>query len=223
MRLLTERIDPNDLKTQVIEEVDSFGTSAKSCYIIGPFIVAEQRNRNGRIYKENSVEREVGKFLTEKVKQNRAAGELDHPESPNINLDRISHYITDLQKEGNVVYGKAKLANTPMGKIAQTLISDGFKLGVSSRALGTVSDDGEVSDDFCLITVDLVSDPSAPGALVNAIYENKEYIMENGKIFEKAINEFDKNLSRVPKKDKELHLALAIKSFINSLSSDKNK
>lgn len=217
MRLLTERIDPMDLKAQIIEEVDSFGSAAKSCYIIGPFMVAEQRNKNGRIYKESSVEREVGKFLTEKIKQNRAAGELDHPESPNINLDRISHYITDLQKEGNIVYGKAKLANTPMGKIAQTLVSDGFKLGVSSRALGTVSDDGEVSDDFCLITVDLVSDPSAPGALVNAIYENKEYIMENGKIFEKSIEILDKNLSKLPSKNKDLHLTLAIKSFMNSL------
>lgn len=217
MRLLNERIDPKDLKTQVLEEDDAFGTITKSCYIIGPFMVAEERNKNGRIYKESSVEREVGKFLTEKIKQNRAAGELDHPESPNINLDRISHYITDLQKEGNVVYGKAKLANTPMGKIAQTLVKDGFKLGVSSRALGTVSDDGEVSEDFCLITVDLVSDPSAPGALVNAIYENKEYIMENGKIFEKAIETLTKTLNKIPNKNQNLHLTLAIKSFINSL------
>lgn len=217
MKLLSESIDSSFMKTELIEE--DFGEQKiKSWYIHGPFIMTEERNKNGRIYKKNAMEREVKLFTEEKIKKNHAAGELNHPESPIVNLDRISHYIKELRCDGNNYYGKAKLANTPMGLIAQTLIKDGYQLGVSTRGLGTVAEDGEVSEDFKLLAIDLVSDPSAHNAFVQSIYENKNYLINTkGEIFEEPIKKLETHMKSLPKKDVDKYLFEAINNFIRGL------
>jgi len=217
MKLLSEIVESKSLKTTINEELDGLGQTSKACYISGPFIVTESRNKNNRIYKRDTLLREVQLFTEEKIRANRAAGELNHPESPTINLDRISHYVTELRQDGDVFYGKARLASTPMGLIAQALVKDGYQLGVSTRGLGSVADDGEVGDDFKLIAVDLVSEPSAHKALVEAIFENKNYIIKNGIVFEESMKELDNKLSKLPVKNQDEFLAKAIVDYIKSL------
>ena len=155
----------------------------KSVYIEGIFMQAEKANRNGRMYGRGIMEREVQKYQ-ELINEKRSLGELGHPPNPSINLNQVSHMITGLKFEGNDVYGKAKILDTPMGKIAKNFIEEGVRLGVSSRGLGSVklNKEGvnEVQDDFHLATVDIVADPSAPDAFVQGIMESAEWILENG-------------------------------------------
>ena len=156
---------------------------SKSVYIEGIFMQAEKPNRNGRIYGRGIMEREVQKYQ-ELINEKRSLGELGHPPNPSINLNQVSHMITGLKFEGNDIYGKAKILDTPMGKIAKNFIEEGVRLGVSSRGLGSVklNKEGvnEVQDDFHLATVDIVADPSAPDAFVQGIMESAEWILENG-------------------------------------------
>ena len=155
----------------------------KSVYIEGIFMQAEKPNRNGRMYGKGIMEREVQKYQ-ELINEKRSLGELGHPPNPSINLNQVSHMITGLKFEGNDIYGKAKILDTPMGKIAKNFIEEGVRLGVSSRGLGSVklNKEGvnEVQDDFNLATVDIVADPSAPDAFVQGIMESAEWILENG-------------------------------------------
>ena len=155
----------------------------KSVYIEGIFMQAEKPNRNGRMYGRGIMEREVQKYQ-ELINEKRSLGELGHPPNPSINLNQVSHMITGLKFEGNDIYGKAKILDTPMGKIAKNFIEEGVRLGVSSRGLGSVklNKEGinEVQDDFHLATVDIVADPSAPDAFVQGIMESAEWILENG-------------------------------------------
>ena len=155
----------------------------KSVYIEGIFMQAEKPNRNGRMYGKGIMEREVQKYQ-ELINEKRSLGELGHPPNPSINLNQVSHMITGLKFEGNDIYGKAKILDTPMGKIAKNFIEEGVRLGVSSRGLGSVklNKEGvnEVQDDFHLATVDIVADPSAPDAFVQGIMESAEWILENG-------------------------------------------
>ena len=155
----------------------------KSVYIEGIFMQAEKPNRNGRIYGRGIMEREVQKYQ-ELINEKRSLGELGHPPNPSINLNQVSHMITGLKFEGNDIHGKAKILDTPMGKIAKNFIEEGVRLGVSSRGLGSVrlNKEGinEVQDDFHLATVDIVADPSAPDAFVQGIMESAEWILENG-------------------------------------------
>jgi hypothetical protein len=144
---------------------------------------ADKKNRNGRVYEKSILEGAVNKYVTEQVKTGRAVGELNHPEGPTINLDKVSHKITELKFEGSDVIGKASILNTPMGKIVEGLLEGGVKLGVSSRGMGTlVNKQGasHVGKDFMLSTVDIVQDPSAPEAFVNGIMEGVEWIWDNG-------------------------------------------
>lgn len=180
MKLITERIE----NVQYITEAAENGK--KSLFITGPFLVAEQGNKNKRIYKLDTLKREVDRYNEEYVKTNRALGELGHPDTPSINLERVSHIITELNQDGNVFVGKAKILDTPYGNIVKNFIDSGVSLGVSSRGLGTTvpSDDGYsiVQDDFRLSTAaDIVADPSAPGAFVNGIMENKEFWYDQAK------------------------------------------
>ena len=174
MKLITEQIEPVEILT---EEKDG----KKSTYIKGVFLQTEITNRNGRMYKYETMEREVGKYNEEFIKRGRALGELGHPEGPTINLDRVSHKIVELQPEGKNFIGKAKLLETPMGKIAKNLLEEGVQLGVSSRGLGSLRKEGTtsiVADDFILSTAaDIVADPSAPDAFVQGIYEGKEWAL----------------------------------------------
>ena len=177
MKLITEMNQDVKFLTEKKED----GT--KSVYIEGIFMQAEKANRNGRMYGRGIMEREVQKYQ-ELINEKRSLGELGHPPNPSINLNQVSHMITGLKFEGNDIYGKAKILDTPMGKIAKNFIEEGVRLGVSSRGLGSVklNKEGvnEVQDDFHLATVDIVADPSAPDAFVQGIMESADWILENG-------------------------------------------
>ena len=164
----------------LVEEADG----KKSLHIEGPFLVAEKKNRNGRLYEYNTMKKEVARYTEEYINKHRAFGELGHPESPSINLDRVSHMITSLREDGNTWVGKAKILDTPMGNIARSLIEGGAQLGVSSRGMGSlknVNGVNVVQPDFYLATAaDIVADPSAPGAFVQGIMEGKEWMLVNG-------------------------------------------
>jgi hypothetical protein len=165
----------------------------KALHIQGPFLVSEKQNKNGRVYPKHILRKEVDRYMKEFVKTKRAFGELGHPETPTINLDRVSHMIVDLTEDGDSWIGKAKILDTPMGKIARNLIEGGAQLGVSSRGMGSLkSIDGVnyVQPDYYLATAaDLVADPSAPGAFVHGIMENREWVWDNGIVKEVEINE----------------------------------
>jgi hypothetical protein len=156
----------------------------KELFIEGPFLVAEKKNRNGRLYEYNTMKKEVHRYTEEYINKNRAFGELGHPDSPTINLDRVSHMIVGLREEGNQWIGKAKILETPMGNIARQLIEGGAQLGVSSRGMGSlknVNGVNVVQPDFYLATAaDIVADPSAPGAFVQGIMEGKEWMLVDG-------------------------------------------
>jgi|TARA_B100000085_G_scaffold176945_1_gene161239 hypothetical protein len=155
----------------------------KSLYIEGVFLQGNIKNRNGRMYPMETLRREVGRYNESNVVTGRALGELGHPDGPTVNLDRVSHKIVSLKESGSNFIGKAKILNTPMGKIAESLISEGVKLGVSSRGIGSLKPTREgfnvVGDDFMLATAaDIVADPSAPDAFVEGIMEGKEWVWE---------------------------------------------
>lgn len=154
----------------------------KGIFIEGIFMQTEKQNRNGRIYRKGIMEKELDRYQ-DLIAEKRALGELGHPPNPTINLNSVSHLITSLKFEGNDVIGRAKILDTPMGKIAQNFIEEGVRLGVSSRGLGSIKEVNgvnEVQDDFHLATVDIVADPSAPDAFVQGIMESAEWILENG-------------------------------------------
>jgi hypothetical protein len=182
---------------QYIEEAAADGS--KSLFIEGVFLQGNIKNRNGRIYPENVLDKEVARYIKEAIDQNRAYGELNHPASPTINLDRVSHMIKELRKDGANYIGKAKIMETPMGNIVRNLIKEGANLGVSSRGLGTLKPNNgvmEVQEDFRLATAaDIVSDPSAPDAFVQGIMEGVEWIWENGifkqQTLENTVKEID--------------------------------
>jgi len=177
MKLIVETIQD----VQVLTE-DKNGV--KSLFITGPFLVGEQKNRNGRVYSRSILEREVKRYNEEYISKNRAFGELGHPDSPSINLDRVSHLIVNMRQEGAQFIGKAKILETPMGKIAKSLLEGGASLGVSSRGMGSLKEVNGVNmvqDDYYLATAaDIVADPSAPGAFVQGIMEGKEWVWDNG-------------------------------------------
>lgn len=189
MRLISEYHDSN---LQVITESKKDG--GKAYVIEGVFMQADKKNRNGRIYGKAILENAVNKYVKEQVKTGRAVGELNHPEGPTINLDKVSHKITELKFEGSDVIGKASILDTPMGKIVEGLLEGGVKLGVSSRGMGTlVNKQGtsHVGKDFMLSTVDIVQDPSAPGAFVNGIMEGVEWVWHNGVLCPQEIEEIE--------------------------------
>jgi Prohead core protein serine protease len=197
-------------------------TDGKKClYIAGPFLVAETVNRNKRMYKEDTMRKEVNRYTEEYINKNRAYGELGHPDTPSINLDRVSHMIVGLRQEGNVWMGKAKILETPMGNIAKNLIEGGGQLGVSSRGMGSVvSKNGIniVQDDFYLATAaDIVADPSAPGAFVQGIMEGKEWMLVNGVWTEQDYDNARKQIRQVSQKDIEKVSLRIFENFIKNL------
>ena len=195
MRLITEQ--NNDIEV-LTEDKDG----KKSTYIKGIFLQTEITNRNGRMYKFDTMNREVGKYNEEFIQRGRALGELGHPEGPTVNLDRVSHKIVELYPEGRNFIGKAKLLETPMCKIAKNLLEEGVQLGVSSRGLGSLKKEGTtsiVADDFILSTAaDIVADPSAPDAFVEGIMEGKEWALVDGKIKEAQIEAIKASLDNAP-------------------------
>jgi len=192
MLYIREFVDVEELST-VISEAES--GKSKEYRIEGPYIQAEVKNKNGRVYPKNIVEREVNVFNKEKIKANRALGELDHPPTPTVNLKNVSHVIESLVMEGNNGIGKAKILDTVSGRTASSLLEAGVKLGVSTRGVGSLNG-SQVNPDFKLITVDLVADPSAPNAFVEGIMEGREWIIDGDKIVEKAVEKLEENLSK---------------------------
>ena len=185
----------------------------KSLFIEGPFLVAEAVNRNKRMYKEETMRKEVNRYAEEYINKNRAFGELGHPDTPSINLDRVSHLIVGLRQEGNAWIGKAKILETPMGNIARSLIEGGAQLGVSSRGMGslkTINGVNIVQDDFYLATAaDIVADPSAPGAFVQGIMEGKEWMLVNGIWTEQQFEEAKQEIVKAtPKQIEEVSLKI---------------
>ena len=182
MKLITETYDDYEI---LIEG------KGKDMKIQGVFMQAETKNRNGRVYPLGVLQKEVTRYNKELVSKNRAFGELGHPDGPTVNLDRVSHMIEELVPEGNNIIGKAKILDTPNGKIVKELLNSGAKLGVSSRGMGTLEKRGQtnyVKDDFFLATAgDIVADPSAPKAFVEGIMEGKEWIWDNGILKESEV------------------------------------
>ena len=215
MKLITETVE----EVKYLMEADASGN--KSLFIEGPFLVGDMQNKNGRIYERKVLEKEVGRYMKEYVDAKRAFGELGHPDSPTINLDRVSHLITNLKQEGSTWIGKAKILETPMGKIAKSLIEGGAVLGVSSRGMGSlVSKNGVnyVQPDFYLATAaDIVADPSAPGAFVQGIMEGKEWVWDNGIVKEVEISEMRNAIVRAKTKQLEEVKLRQFESFISKL------
>lgn len=194
MKLITEHLE----SVQYITEANDKGE--KNVFIEGVFMQAEKENRNKRIYPKQVLAEATAKYVKEQVKSGRAVGELNHPEGPQINLDKVSHRITDLKWEGNDVVGKALILDTPMGKIVKGLVEGGVKLGVSSRGMGTVErkeNKTYVKDDFILNTVDIVQDPSAPSAFVEGIMEGVEWVWDNGLLKPQQIEEYETEIRKV--------------------------
>ena len=193
MKLITEEV----AKVKFITE----GKGAKKkMYIEGVFLQGEIKNRNGRMYPVNTLSREVNRYNESFIKKGRALGELGHPDGPTVNLDRVSHKITQLRQEGNNFIGKAQLLDTPMGKIAKSLIDEGVTLGVSSRGVGSLKTTSEgykvVGEDFMLATAaDIVADPSAPDAFVSGIMEGKEWVWEGGILREQLASQTKKKIN----------------------------
>ena len=215
MKLITEMTENVEFLVETNED-----TGKKNHFIQGVFMQAEQRNKNGRVYPLGIMENEVTRYGKEYVGKKRALGELNHPQGPTVNLDRVSHMISELKMVGNDVHGKAKLMDTPMGKIAQCLVQDGASLGVSSRGMGSLKMNdstgiNEVQKDFMLSAIDIVADPSAPGAFVNGIMEGKEWIWDNGVIKEKQIEQYRKVIEKSTTRNLEEN---AIKAFAHFLS-----
>ena len=184
MKLITEEIESVEF---IVEERNG----KKNLYIEGVFLQGDIKNRNGRMYPMETLRREVQRYTENHVQAGRALGELGHPDGPTVNLDRVSHKIVSLKESGSNFIGKAKILNTPMGKIAESLISEGVKLGVSSRGIGSLTQTKEgvniVSDDFMLATAaDIVADPSAPDAFVEGIMEGKDWVWDGGILRERA-------------------------------------
>lgn len=214
MKLITEQIED----VQVITE----GTGDdKKLYIEGVFLQSELRNRNGRVYPFQVLEREVGRYNEEYVKTKRALGELGHPDGPTVNLDRVSHRITELRSEGNNFMGKAQILDTPMGKIAKSLLGEGVQLGVSSRGMGSIDkreDTAYVMDDFMLATAaDIVADPSAPDAFVNGIMEGKEWVWDNGILKESEVAKYQRYMSDSTRKNLEERTLQVFQNFLAGL------
>jgi len=188
-------------------------------YVTGVYMVANEKNKNNRIYSPEEMLQEVNRYNQEFVKTNRALGELEHPQSASVNSERACHLITELRMDGNLVKGKSKILRTPLGEVMRSLILDGVKLGMSSRALGTLEERNGVNyvKNMKLICVDAVADPSAPGAFVNGILESKSFIIKEDGRFEEIYDTFENKLTNLPRKEVNDYLREQIIGFINSL------
>ena len=216
MRLIREVLDTTNLI------VESKLGKGKEYFIEGIFLQSELKNRNGRMYPESVMDNEVGRYIKESVEKNRAYGELGHPDTPSINLDRVSHMIVSLRKEGTNYIGKAKILETPMGQIARGLLDGGANLGVSSRALGSLQTNNEgvqiVQDDFMLSTAaDIVADPSAPDAFVRGIMESKEWVFVDGKFVEQHIEEAQRSIRKASSRNLQEAKIYAFQKFLSKI------
>ena len=214
MKLITETIED----VQVITEGKG---DSKKLYIEGVFLQSELKNRNGRMYPFSVLQKEVNRYNEEYIKTSRALGELGHPDGPTVNLDRVSHRIVSLAEDGTNFRGKAQILDTPMGKIASSLLGEGVKLGVSSRGMGSIDkreDCNVVMDDFMLATAaDIVADPSAPDAFVNGIMEGKEWAWDNGILRETEVAKYQSYMNNATRKNLEERTLRVFEDFLSGL------
>jgi hypothetical protein len=214
MKLITELTE--DIK--YIKE--NIGNGEKTYFIEGVFMQSDTKNKNGRIYPQGTLLKECSRYITEYVNKGRALGELNHPTGPTVNLDRVSHIVKELHEDGKNVYGKAKVLDTPMGKIVKNLIDEGAQLGVSTRGMGSLkSKNGyqEVQEDFMLAAIDIVADPSAPNAFVNGIMEGREWIFENGLWSERQLQMARRHINNSSKRNLNKNIVNVFKEFFKEI------
>jgi hypothetical protein len=216
MKLIAEQLENVDFLTEETKD------GKKNVFIEGVFLQSNVKNRNGRVYPKDVLMKEINRYNAEYVQQGRAFGELGHPDGPTINLDRVSHIITELRQDGDNFIGKAKIIDTPMGRIVKDLISEGARLGVSSRGMGSLKSSGGanvVQSDFYLATAaDIVADPSAPDAFVNGIMEGKEWVWENGILKEAYIDEYRDKIETANRKALEEVKLRVFEDFLSKIS-----
>src|SRR5210317_2048890 len=217
MKLIAEYVEQDLI---VVTEAKEGG--GKSYAIEGVFAQAEQKNRNGRVYPKAVMESAVGKYVDEQVSKGRAVGELNHPDGPTVNLDKVSHKIESLDWKGNDVVGRATILETPMGQIVKGLLDGGVRVGVSTRGMGSLQRGGgamTVGPDFMLNAVDIVQDPSAPNAFVNGVMEGVEWVWNNGIIEAQTIERMETEIKRAPRKDLYEVQVREFKNFLSLLKS----
>lgn len=214
MKLITETTE------NVKPLIESTKNGGKTYYLTGVMMESGVVNRNKRMYREDILKNETKRYINEYVNKNRALGELNHPDGPTVNLDRVSHMVSNLTESGNQIIGKMKILDTPMGKIVKALIDDGASLGVSSRGMGSLKQQNGVNvvqEDFTLAAIDIVADPSAPNAFVNGILEGKEWIWNNGILVEKQISDYERILKSTPRRKLEENAINLFSDFLRNL------
>ena len=218
MKLISEFTDQEIGYSVITEE-----KNGKKKYVIeGIFAQADMKNRNGRVYPKPIMEKAIGDYTEKQVSKGRAVGELNHPEGPTVNLDKVSHKIESLKFEGNNVMGKATVLETPMGLIVQGLLDGGVQLGVSTRGMGSLMQQNGamvVKDDFMLNAIDIVQDPSAPSAFVNGVMEGVDWVWDNGILSAQTIEKMETEIKKAPRKDL---YEVQVREFKNFLSLLKN-
>jgi len=217
LNLVVERPDVSDEFEYIEEETNK--NSPSNLYIKGPYMMAEGVNRNNRLYPKDELVREVARYNEEMVVPGRAMGELNHPTSADVDLERACHMVTEITQDGNVFYGKSKVLTTPCGQIVRALINDGVKVGMSSRALGTLEEGSthNTVKNMKLVAIDCVADPSYPKAFVNGILESKQWVLADDGKYEELYDKFENSVSSLPKKDINKFLTERILNFINKL------
>ena len=218
MKLISEFVD-HQIGYNIITEEK---TGKKNYVIERVFAQADMKNRNGRIYPKPIMEKAINSYNDKQVSKGRAVGELNHPEGPTVNLDKVSHKIEELKFQGNDVMGKATVLNTPMGMIVQGLLDGGVQLGVSTRGMGSLVNQNNVmvvKDDFILNAIDIVQDPSAPSAFVNGVMEGVDWIWNNGILEAQTIEKMETEIKKAPRKDL---YEVQVREFKNFLSLIKN-
>ena len=218
LRLLVETPAPEEQFEYILEEKNS--KEPARLYIQGPYMMCETVNKNQRIYARDDMEKEVNRYVTEMINTKRAMGELNHPTSAEVNLERACHIVNNMRMEGNYVMGKSQVLSTPMGQIVRSLINDGVKVGMSSRALGKLNEGtGGVNrvTDMRLVAVDCVADPSCPKAFVNGILESKQFVLDMNGALEEVYEGLEKAIKNLPTKEVQTYLKEQIISFFTFL------
>ena len=217
LKLIVEKPAPEEQFEYILEEKDR--QSPSTLYSKGPYMRAEEKNRNNRSYPLSELTREVERYRSEMINNNRAMGELNHPTNAEVDLERACHMVTEIVQEGNTFYGKSKVLTTPCGQIVRSLINDGVKVGMSSRALGQLVEGSGCNrvQNMRLVAIDCVADPSFPKAFVNGILESKQWVCNDSNKFEEIYNQFENTVSNLPKKDVENFLLESVLNFINKI------
>ena len=201
-KLLVEKTDPSEFE-YIIEEKNN--KSESRLYIKGPYMMASEVNKNKRVYDLDNMVQEVTRYQKEMIKTDRAMGELNHPTTAEVDLERACHIVTEMKQDGNIFYGKSKVLQTPCGTIVKQLVTDGVRVGMSSRALGKIDQDGENDighvTEMKLVAIDCVADPSYSDAFVNGILESKQWILNRSGDFEEHFDKFEESLKSLPRKD----------------------